>query len=343
MIMKDETVTIDGSMGEGGGQILRTSLALSMIMGRPLKMERIRAGRKKSGLQRQHLVALKAAQEISAAAVQGAEIGSSEIHFAPGRVTGGTYKFSIGSAGSVTLVLQTVLPALMLAGESSHLILEGGTHNPWAPPVDFLEKVFLPVLNRMGPTVTTSLERYGFYPAGGGCLHVNIEPVSELARIDLIERGQIRESKATAIVACLPESIGDREVRFVKDNLDIDDLHVAVNQVVSPGPGNVLFIEIVCDGITEMITSFGKRGVASETVAMDAVKEARSYITSGAPVGPYLADQLLIPMTLAKEGSFRTCPLTQHTLTNIDVIKRFIDISIEVRPIDDKIWHIEIG
>jgi RNA 3'-terminal phosphate cyclase (ATP) len=341
--MKEETVTIDGSMGEGGGQILRTSLALSMITGRPLRMEKIRAGRKKSGIQRQHLVALKAAQEISAATVQGAEIGSSEIQFEPGRVTGGTHNFSIGSAGSVTLVLQTVLPALMLAGESSHLTLEGGTHNPWAPPVDFLERVFLPVLNRMGPTVTTSIERYGFYPVGGGCLHVNIEPVRKLARIDLRERGQIRESKATAIVACLPESIGHREVRFVKDNLDIDSLHVAVKQVVSPGPGNALFIEFVCDGITEMITTFGKRGVASETVAMDAVKEARSYIASGAPVGPYLADQLLIPMTLANRGTFRTCQMTQHTLTNINVIKRFIDVNIEVRPIDDKIWHIEIG
>ncbi|MFZ4441461.1 MAG: RNA 3'-terminal phosphate cyclase [Syntrophales bacterium] len=340
--MKEETVIIDGSMGEGGGQILRTSLSLSMITRRPCKIERIRAGRKKPGLQMQHLVALKAAQKISSATVQGAEIGSSEVYFSPGGVKGGNYELSIGSAGSVTLVLQTILPALVTAEESSHISLEGGTHNPWAPTADFLERVFLPILNRMGPTVTTTLERYGFYPAGGGCLKVDIKPVNKLTRIDLVERGEIREGKATAILACIPDTIGHREVNYIKENFNLPDNHFNVQQVASAGPGNVLSIEIVCDGITEMITAFGKRGVTSEAVARNAIFEANNYVHSGAPVGPHLADQILIPMALAKGGSFRTGPMTPHVLTNIDVIKHFLDVKIDLHPIDGKIWHVEI-
>lgn len=161
-------ITIDGSIGEGGGQILRTALGLSMVTGQAFRIEKIRAGREKPGLLRQHLTAVNAAVAISGASVEGNVIGSRELLFLPGSTAAREYAFSIGSAGSMTLVLQTVLPALLTADAPSKLTLEGGTHNPFAPPIDFLEKAFLPLVGRMGPRVSVSLERAGFYPAGAG-------------------------------------------------------------------------------------------------------------------------------------------------------------------------------
>jgi RNA 3'-terminal phosphate cyclase (ATP) len=341
--MKKETITIDGSLGEGGGQILRTALALSLITGQPLKIEKIRAGREKPGLQRQHLAAVRAAPEISGALVNNTQLGSSAIDFSPGPVAGGDYSFAVGSAGSVTLVLQTVLPALMFAPQPSQLTLEGGTHNPGAPPADFLEKVFLPLLNRMGPTVTAKLEKYGFYPAGGGRLHVHIQPAEKLERLDLPERGALCKTMVAAIVSDLPESIGQREVDFLRDKLPSENFHASVRQVPGPGPGNAVFIEIVYEKITELMTAFGKRGVSSETVAATVLKEARTYMATGAPVGPHLADQLLLPMSLAQGGSFTTGRPTKHMLTNIDVIKHFLDINIAICSINEKTWQVEIG
>jgi len=341
--MKRDAITIDGSLGEGGGQILRTALALSLITRRPLKIEKIRAGREKPGLQRQHLAAVRAAQEISGAHAGGAQLGSSAIEFTPGRVNGGNYSFAIGSAGSVTLVLQTVLPALILAPQPSQLTLEGGTHNPGAPPADFLERAFLPLLNHMGPTVTGTLEKYGFYPAGGGRLHVHIQPAEKLGRIDLPERGALLKTAITAIVSGLPQSIGQREVEFLRGKFPPKNFHVLVRQVPGPGPGNAVFIELTYEKITELMTAFGKRGVSSEAVAASALKEARNYMTAGAPVGPHLADQLLLPMALAQGGSFRTGRPTKHMLTNIDVIKHFLDIKVEIQPIDGNIWQVAMG
>ena len=178
--MSDGPLKIDCSMGEGGGQILRSSLALSLVMGRSIRIEKIRAGRKKPGLLRQHLTAARAAAEIGRAQVRGVELGSEELEFAPGVVVPGEYRFAVGSAGSATLVLQTVLPALLTASGPSQLVLEGGTHNPMAPPFDFLEKAFLPCIRRMGPRVEATLTRPGFYPAGGGAFEVAIEPVERL-------------------------------------------------------------------------------------------------------------------------------------------------------------------
>src|SRR5258705_2280598 len=194
-------LTIDGSFGEGGGQILRTALALSLVTGKPFRIENIRAGRKNPGLLRQHLTAVNAATEISRSEVMGAAIGSRELTFAPGSVVAGTYAFAVGTAGSTTLVLQTVLPALLVASGTSKVILEGGTHNPFAPPFDFLEKTFLPLVNRMGPQVTAELERPGFYPAGGGRMNVTVEPADALRELALPARGEVRARRAKAVVA----------------------------------------------------------------------------------------------------------------------------------------------
>ncbi len=334
---------IDGSFGEGGGQILRTSLALSLVTGRPFRMENIRAGREKPGLLRQHLAAVEAAAAVSGAAVRGNSIGSGRIEFEPGEVKGGEYRFAVGTAGSATLVFQSVLPALMLASEPSSVTLEGGTHNPWAPPFDFMQKVFLPALERMGPKVTLNLERCGFFPAGGGCFHARVEPAVKIERIDILERGQIKRRSVRALVACLPEHIGAREVDTVREKLGIDASDSSVSSVPSRGPGNVLIIEIESEGAMELVTGYGRRGVAAEEVAKEAVKEARGYLASGAPVGRHLADQLLIPMAIAGGGSFRTCAPTEHTRTNAEVIGRFLDIGVEIVQAGEFAWQVDVA
>jgi RNA 3'-terminal phosphate cyclase (ATP) len=195
----------------------------------------------------------------------------------------------------------------------------------------------------MGPTVTIDLKKCGFYPAGGGHLDVTIKPAHQLRRIDILERGQIKGKKITAILGSLPDSIGQREVRLAEKKFEGSECEISVKQVSSFGPGNALFIEIICEHITELITSLGKRGFPAEAVAHEAVKEAKRYLAAGAPVGPYLADQILIPMALANGGSFITCEPTQHTRTNVEVIKHFLDITIGMQQIDTQLWRIDVG
>jgi RNA 3'-terminal phosphate cyclase (ATP) len=335
-------ITIDGSFGEGGGQILRTSLALSLVTAKPFSIHNIRAGRKKPGLMRQHLTAVNAAAEIGQAAIEGNRIGSQAFTFEPEMIRPGNFHFAIGSAGSCTLVFQTILPALIIAGGPSEIILEGGTHNPFAPPFDFLEKAFLPVINRMGPEVDAVLEKPGFYPAGGGRFKVSINPAG-LHRFDLLERGNIINKTARAFVANLPVNIANRELKVIREKLEWDrELLKAVEVENSQGPGNILTVEVESDNITEVFTGFGEKGISAEKVAKRAVKSVREYLDFNVPVGRYLADQLLIPMALAGGGKFRTLSPTRHTKTNIEIIKKFLDVEIAVIEYDQNQWEIEI-
>lgn len=328
--------SIDGSQGEGGGQILRSSLALALVTGRPVRLENIRAGREKPGLMRQHLTAVRAAVEIGAAEVEGDEIGSQTLSFRPTAIRPGQRTFSVGTAGSATLVLQTILPALLVADGPSEIVLEGGTHNPWAPPYDFLAQAFFPLINRMGPRVSAGLERHGFFPAGGGRFSVAIAPTPQLAGFDLLERGEILQRSATALVANLSSRIGRREVEAAAEKLSWPDsaFHVDAS-IESAGPGNVFLVEIHSEHVREVFTGFGRLGAKAERVAGEAVKEARSYLAAGVPVGPYLADQLLLPLGIAAwqtgwGGSFATQPLTRHSQTHIDLLRGFLEIPIEV-------------
>ena len=214
-----KTILIDGSTGEGGGQILRTSLALSAVTRQPIRIEKIRAGRQKPGLLRQHLTAVNAVAEITGARVEGAEIGSTELTFKPGAIVAGEYHFAVGTAGSATLVFQTVLPPLLLAGGESRLVLEGGTHNPHAPPFDFLERCFLPLLRRMGAQVEATLVRPGFYPAGGGRFEAVITPMAKLQPFELLERGTAGVRRAKVLLANLPSSIAEREMALLRTRL----------------------------------------------------------------------------------------------------------------------------
>jgi RNA 3'-terminal phosphate cyclase (ATP) len=337
-------LTIDGSSGEGGGQILRTSLALSTVTGKPFRIEKIRAGRPKPGLLRQHLTAVKAAATISSATVDGAELGAGSITFTPGRVTPGEFAFAVGTAGSATLVLQTVLPALLTAPSPSKLILEGGTHNPMAPPFDFLVKSFLPLVNRMGPTVTAELERSGFYPAGGGRFNVTIVPAPRLLPLEMLARGAIRSIKARAVVANLVRSIAVREVNLVGRLLSLPDDSLIAEEIRDAlGPGNAVTVEIETEHHTEVFTGFGEVNVRAEGVAAKVAQEARAYIASGVPVGIHLADQLLIPMALTGAGRFRTGPLSRHTTTNIEVIGQFLEVKIALVEEPKRIWTVAVG
>lgn len=325
-------ITIDGSTGEGGGQILRTALALSLVTGQPFRVDKIRAGRKKPGLLRQHLTAVNAAVQIGSARATGATLGSQTLTFEPGGIVPGDYTFAVGTAGSATLVLQTVLPALLTGSKPSRLVLEGGTHNPFAPPFDFLQKTFLPVLNRMGPKVSATLERYGFYPAGGGKFSVAIEPVTQLLPIELPERVAIQRRFARSVYAAIPRSVADRELRVISEKLGWPADSLQAEPVGdSICPGNVLMVEVESESLTEVFTGFGERGVLAEKIAEKVVEEVREYLTSKAAVGEHLADQLLLPMALAGGGSFSAVKISRHAQTNMEIIGKFLPIAFNVQ------------
>ncbi len=318
-------IEIDGSEGEGGGQMLRSALSLSMCKQRPFRMVNIRARREKPGLMRQHLTAVRAAAKISAAAVVGDEVGSRELTFRPGPVKAGDYSFSIGTAGSCTLVLQTVLPPLLTASAPSRIRISGGTHNKGAPPVDFLQRAFLPLLERMGPRVSLDLIQYGFYPRGGGQIVATIDPVPQLNRLSLMARGARRRGYAEAYVAAIPLHVASRELEVVGGMLNwpLEHLHSrALSNDV--GPGNTLTITVEHELVTEVFSGFGEKGVSAESVAKRAAGEMRSYLGSEAAVGVHLADQLLLPMALAGGGEFTTLPVTQHFDSHRAIIRRFL-------------------
>ncbi len=339
----NDVITIDGSLGEGGGQILRSSLTLSLLTGQPFQMVNIRAKRPKPGLLRQHLTAVQAAAKIGNAEVDGAAIGSVSLNFKPGKVTPGDYAFAVGTAGSATLVLQTILPPLLIASGPTTLKLEGGTHNPFAPPFDFLAQTFLPLINRMGPQVSATLIRPGFYPAGGGEFQVSIQPVEKLSPLHLLERGALKGKRAVARVAALSKSIAEREIAVVAEKLTWDRKDLTVESVEkSRGPGNIVVIEIESENVTEVFTGFGERGVQAEDVANTAIASAREYLASEVAVGKYLADQLLIPLAMAGGGSFTTLPLSRHATTNIEILRQFMGTKVTIEPKSAKVFSVGI-
>ncbi|MBW2256376.1 MAG: RNA 3'-terminal phosphate cyclase [Deltaproteobacteria bacterium] len=337
-------ITIDGSVGEGGGQVLRTSLALSAHTGQPFGIHSIRKSRSKPGLARQHLTCVRAATAICGARVSGAEMRSTELTFHPGAVLPGEYSFAIGTAGSCNLVLQTVLPPLMLASEPSLITLQGGTHNDHSPPFHFLQAVFLPLLGRMGPTVELDLVRWGFFPAGGGEFTASIEPVAALQRLDIVERGYLRTIRPTAVVSLLPKRIARRELEVISDKLRLGRKYGRMVDIKEPqGPGNVVMVEVESEHITELFTGFGAKRVRAETVAARVADQVQHYLDTNVPVGTHLADQLLIPMALAGGGRFRTVCPDAHTPTNASVIQQFLDVPIAVEEEGEGGWVVEVG
>lgn len=317
-------IVIDGSEGEGGGQIVRNALALSLVTRKPFRITNIRGRREKPGLMRQHLTAVEAACAIGGATCEGVAVGSSEIAFTPGRVVPGEYRFAVGTAGSTSLVLQTVLMPLLLSDAPSRLVLEGGTHNMMAPPFEFVERAFLPIINRMGPQVSARLTRHGFFPRGGGRIEVDIAP-GPLAAIECDERGALKSVSATALFAALPFEIAEREIKTARKLLpDWPEEAFSVRQLPEEeGPGNALLLEAVFERVVEIVTGFGKLGISAESLAKTAAHRMAGFIASDAFAGPYLADQLLLPFALAGGGSFTTVKPSQHARTAADVIECF--------------------
>ena len=343
-------IEIDGSTGEGGGQILRTSLALSMCTGQPFTLTRIRAGRAKPGLMRQHLTCVNAAAEVCGAEVQGAELNSQSLSFVPGKVKAGDYSFNVGTAGSCTLVLQTVWPALMMvaADAPSRLKLGGGTHNPMAPPFHFLERCYAPLMRKLGAKVDLSLHRLGFYPAGGGEIEATIWQAADLLQpFDLNERGAKLDSHAECLAPALPRNVVQRELEQLGKALGWsgDQLRVAPARQ-NEGPGNALMATLVFENVTEVCTQFGEKGVSAEQVAKDVVREVREYQMSEAALGPHLADQWALPLALAvwkrqSSASYTCTELTPHAKTNFEMIERFLPVKFSTAKID-KGWQVVV-
>lgn len=333
-------ITIDGSLGEGGGQILRTSLSLSMITGQPFRIEKIRSGRRKPGLLRQHLTCVTAATAISSATTTGAELGSTALTFTPGPIKGGNYEFAIGSAGATTLVFQTVLPALLRAAEPSRVTLSGGTHNPFAPTFDYIERAFLPLLARMGATVDIKLHRPGFYPAGGGKWHAVIQPCATLQPLTLEDPGDLVTRRIIADVSNLPFDVAERECALAAHLLGWPADSTQPRTVKADGNGNVLTIELGYADVTELFVGFGERKITAEEVATQTVKAVRGYLMTHAPIGPHLCDQLLLPMALAGGGSLVTGQPTEHTRTNIAVLETFLHVRFALDDLTGGRWRI---
>lgn len=322
-------IELDGSQGEGGGQILRTSLSLSMITGRSFRIQHIRANRARPGLMRQHLVAVQAAAHVCGAQLSHAEVGSQVLEFNPGPIQAGAYHFAIGTAGSCTLVLQTVVPALLYASRPSTVRISGGTHNAMAPPVEFLQRAYARVLASMGASIDIALLRAGFYPAGGGEVLTTVQPCARLQEIDLTERGEALDAYAEALVAGIPPSVAQRELDCVGASLNWQDGQLFVKELPrEQGPGNALLITLEHEHVTEVFTGFGEKRKRAEDVAEGVLAELMSYTKTGAAVGEHLADQIMLPMALAGGGRFTTSHVSQHAITNAEVIGKFLPIEI---------------
>ncbi|MEO8842043.1 MAG: RNA 3'-terminal phosphate cyclase [Kofleriaceae bacterium] len=324
-------VDIDGSHGEGGGQILRTSLALAIITGRKLRMKRIRSGRKRPGLQPQHLACVKAAARLcngKATAPGGKELepGMQELELIPGAGLAEVIEIDIGTAGSTTLLIQTVLVPAIASGKSLQLVVTGGTHNPMAPPFEFLDRVFAPHLRAMGAQVTLTLERHGFLPKGDGRIVVAIGP-GKLAPIEIVTAGEIVARRVTAIVAGLPRHIAEREIACAQERMK--DPTCEIREFGKDGPHNVFMAEVeLASGVRELATAHGKKGYPAEDVADDALDALEDFLEAEVPVGEHLADQLLLPLAVAGGGRFRCGDLSLHASTNIETIRAFLDVPI---------------
>ena len=334
------TIQIDGSQGEGGGQILRTALALSMITGQAFELINIRAGRKKPGLMRQHLVCVQASQHISQAYVEGAELHSQHLYFAPQHVQNGKYQFQIGSAGSTTLVLQTLLPALLLQNEASELTIFGGTHNPLAPTADFIEHCFLPALEKLGIKVEFKLNKAGFFPIGAGEIQIKIQPWQHRNKLNLLDRGTLQSTEAFAAVLNLSEEaqIAQRELATLNKRLKLDTQQQFHLNGISQG--NTAYVKVAHQNHVQLFTTLGEMRKSAEQIANHLAEQVKQYMESNAAVDEYLADQLLLPLALVQGGEFTAQCISEHTRTQAVMIEKFIDCEIEFIELDKNLFQV---
>ncbi|RLG54971.1 MAG: RNA 3'-phosphate cyclase [Thermoproteota archaeon] len=331
-------VEIDGSIYEGGGAIFRNSLALSAATQRPVKVFRIRAKRSKPGLRPQHLMVAKALTRMTLGKATGLAIGSQEVIFYPQRVLGGSYVLDIGTAGSITLLLQAILPAAVFASSKVKLKVIGGTDVPMAPPVDYFHHVFLPALRDMGVIVHLKLLRRGHYPKGGGICEVEVDPVNVLAPILRLERGEITRVSGVAHAVRLPKHVVERIASSAEDALRRHGIEgVEIKRDYRPnrghlGPGAGIVLWAIDDlGNVLGADALGKRGKPSEQVGREAAEKLIKEIQSGCPVDRHLGDMLIPYMAMASGRSeIRVSCLTLHTLSNIAVAEKILGVSFSV-------------
>lgn len=331
------TLIIDGSYGEGGGQILRTSLSLAAILKRPVRIDNIRSGRKNPGLQPQHLTAARAVAKICRGKLTGDSVGSQTLEFHPGKIEPGDYTFDVSdikaSAGSVNLIYQSVLLPLAFAHKPSKVIIRGGTHVPWSPPANYIDDVYLPALSRMGLIALYRTVRAGYYPIGGGEVHSEIRPVDIIKPISLTERvdGTVN---CTSAISNLPVSIADRQMSEASQCLrmhGIDPIE-EIDEYDSLGKGTVVFILFDGDELKSGFTSLGERGKPAERVAREACDEFLEWWKSKTALDKHLADQLIVPMALADgDSEFTTVEITQHLITNVWTVQQFLPVKIDIQ------------
>ena len=329
-----ETVFIDGRTGEGGGQILRTSLALSCVTGKALRVENIRAARRNPGLAKQHLSCINAAAAICSGRFSGAEEHSGTLDFKPGRIKGGDFNFDIGSAGSATLVVQTVLPPLFLAEVPGTVTVTGGTHNPLAPPFDFFSESFLPAIAAAGFEADSRLIKHGFYPAGGGKITVTARPRHNQphSTINFTSRSEYLRILARIYTATIPQQIARRQSDLLlKSKLEIEDIE-HVEAVDSDGPGNCAMLVLAGNAPQIIFTAFGMRGKPSEKVIGELVDSVTHFLDSAAAIDRFLADQLLIYMAMTGSGCYTTDDISLHLRTNIEIIQKFLPVKFAIEP-----------
>lgn len=343
----DAPIVLDGSMGEGGGQVLRTSLALACLTGRALELSNIRAGRAKPGLMRQHLTCVQAAARVSGARVEGAELSSTALVFEPAGLWPLTARFDIGTAGATGLVVQTILLPLLFANGESRVELTGGTHVMAAPSFTFLSNTFAPLVRAMGADFAFELHRAGYYPAGGGRVELVVRPLAEgatLAPLELDAAAADDGMHAIATTAKIPESVGRRELRQLAALLPIGRKQLFERRDKdSVGPGNVVAVHVPLDDArTSVFTSCGKRGVPAEKVASDLAAEVRAFTSARVAVDEHLADQLLLPLALAGGGSFTTTAQSLHTRTNAEVIEAILGTRFEVDELGEGRFRVRV-
>ena len=338
-LLKNKLIQIDGSQGEGGGQILRTTLSLSMLTGIPFELVNIRAGRKKPGLMRQHLVCVQASQRISNAIVQGAELHSQKLYFQPQQVQTGKYDFQIGSAGSTILVLQTLLPVLMMQNEASQITIHGGTHNPMAPTADFIEHCFLPAIQKLGIQIDFQCERAGFFPIGAGQINATIHPWLEKSKYSVLNKGNLLEINAFSATLNIQSNIADRELDVLNNKLSLTQRKRLNFQGISQG--NTAFVVLNYEHHQQVFSALGEKKKSAEKVAHDLAKDVQSYLNIDAVVDEYLADQLLLPLALGQGGEFTAQVISEHTKSQADMIQKFLDCEINFEPIH-KIYKVSV-
>jgi RNA 3'-terminal phosphate cyclase (ATP) len=323
-------IEIDGSHGEGGGQILRTALSLSCLLQKPFRIFNIRKSRRKPGLMPQHVTGVAAAQLISDADVRGNNPGSTELVFSPGKVKAGDFVFDIGTAGSTMLVLQTLAPPLMFTNRRSSITLKGGTHVPLSPSYHYVAEVFAPFLRKIGLEITLSIESYGFYPKGGGKIIAELMPVTRLSPLRFLKRGKVLGLKGFSGVGNLPLSIAERQWNALVETFRSRDFKpgcrtdVEIMDVASRGQGTFLFLRVEAENSLAGFAALGERGRRAELVGAEAAKEFLQYYDADVALDPYLADQIALYLSLCNEQSVLTISrVTEHLRTNLWVIGLF--------------------